>query len=384
MSREARERRVRAAFASAFGGECQALARAPGRVNLIGEHTDYNLGWVLPMAIELSTWAAARTRPDPRIIVRSPAINGSAEWTLDGWSTTSQPHWSSYVAGVETLLRRRGARLAGFELLIESDVPVGGGLSSSAALEVSTALALAHLSGEPLATAELIDLCRAAEHEFAGTPCGIMDQTVSLLGQAGCALLLDCRSRAVRPVPLRLDGHVFLVVDSGVRHELASSAYRERQEQCRVAVAYFRKGNPAIQSLRDVTPDTVRAHAQQMNPLAFARALHVAGENARTLAAAAALERGDLRAAGALMNESHRSLRDDYEVSCRELDELSDTLRNVPGVLGARMTGGGFGGCVLALLAASQVASAVQAVERAHPRAGRPRVLHAAAGGAVL
>ncbi len=384
MSNESQARRVRDAFAGAFGGDCQALARAPGRVNLIGEHTDYNLGWVLPIAIDLSTWVAARARSDRRVLVRSASVMADAEWTLGSWPASSHPHWSSYVAGVESLLLRRGAHLPGYELLIESDVPVGGGLSSSAALEVSAALALAHLAGEPLATNELIDLARAAEHEFAGVPCGVMDQTISLLGKAGCALLLDCRSRTARAIPLRLGGHVFLVVDSGVRHELARSAYRERQEQCRAAVAYFRKGSPAIQSLRELSPETVRAHAQQMNPLVFARAMHVTAENARTLAMAEALERGDLAAAGAAMNESHRSLRDDYEVSCRELDALVETLRAVPGVCGARMTGGGFGGCVLALVAESRLKLAAERVAQSHPQAGPSLAVHAAAGAELV
>jgi len=353
---------LRDAFVARFGRACQVVSRAPGRVNLIGEHTDYNDGYVLPIAIEQSAWAAAAPRSDQTLCASSTHAREQRSWPIDRWTRTQQPHWTSYVAGVATLLRRRGARLGGCDLLIESDVPPGGGLASSAALEVAVALALAYLSGEPLEATELIDLCRQAEHEFAGVPCGLMDQTVSLLAQQDTALLLDCRARKAEHVPARLDGHAILVIDSGVRHELAAGEYVRRQEQCRAAVEYFQRFQPNVRGLRDVSLDTVRAHASQMDPLGAARSMHVASEIERTLAAAKALRGGRLDELGQLMKESHRSLRDDYEVSCPEIERLVDAVREVPGVLGARLTGAGFGGCVVVLARASSVEPLAQLV----------------------
>lgn len=349
-------------FSELFGRPCEAMARAPGRVNLIGEHTDYNEGFVLPVALDRCTWAAAAGRTDGWIRVHSAALGERHEWALDDWPRDALPGWTAYPAGVAALLRERGARLAGVDLLVESDVPIGAGLSSSAALEVSTALALAALCGEPLESSELIDLCRRAEHEFAGVPCGIMDQSAALLARAGHALLLDCRTREPRHVPLRLDGHSLLVVDSGVRRRLAEGEYAARRAQCEAAVAYFRRRNAAVRALRDVTSETVRAHASQMDPLAAARALHVAGEDERTLAAAAALERSDAAALGALLSESHASLRDHFEASCAEVDRLVDALCGVSGVRGARLTGAGFGGCLVVLVGDEALPAAEAAV----------------------
>lgn len=341
---------LRDEFAERFRAPCTVVARAPGRVNLIGEHTDYNDGFALPIAIEQSTWAAAGPRDDGVARVVSLAIPGEHRWRLGDATATDAPGWSRYVEGVAELLLARSARLDGFDLLIGGDVPVAGGLSSSAALTVSTALALAHLAGEPLETNELIDLCRRAEHEFAGVPCGLLDPTASLLGREDHALLIDFRTRKTEAVPLALEGLCLLVADCGVRHDLAAGEYARRQRECREAVAYFQRIDRSIRSLRDVPSESLRRHALQMDPLAAARAQHVVSENERTIAAVAAIRRGDWPALGRLMTESHRSLRDDYQVSCRELDDLVAALEAVDGVLGARMTGGGFGGCVVALL----------------------------------
>jgi galactokinase len=205
------------------------------------------------------------------------------------------------------------------------------------------------MAGISLEPQELIDLSRRAEHDFAGVPCGLMDQTVSLLAEPGCALLLDCRSREVQHIPCDLGEHVFVVVDSGVRHKLASSEYARRQRECEQAVEHFRAFNPQVRALRDVSPSVLGTHFEQMDQLPGRRARHVVSENERTLAAAAALRARDLAQFGHLMLESHRSLRDDYEVSCPELDQLVEIVSGVEGVLGARMTGGGFGGCIVAL-----------------------------------
>lgn len=354
---------VRGWFADRFGRPAELVARAPGRVNLIGDHTDYNDGFVLPMALQHQTWAAVAARDDGRLRAFSRDLGEAGEWPLDGWTPAVAPRWTAYVAGVAALLVRRGAHLRGADLLIASQVPIAAGLSSSAALEVAVAVALANLAGEPLEASELIDLCRQAEHEFAGVPCGAMDQTVALLARRGHALLLDCRTRQAEHVPVQLEGCEFLVVHCGARRDLAASAYARRQAECAQAVQYFRGVNPAVRALRDVSADTVRAHASQMDPVAAARSLHVVSENARTLQAAAALRRRDAVAVGELMTASHRSLRDDFEVSSGELDRLVARLLDVRGVLGARLTGGGFGGCVLALLEKTAVTQAARTIE---------------------
>ena len=357
-------------FACRVGRPCFVVARAPGRVNLIGEHTDYNEGFVLPMALEQSTWGAAAPRDDGHIRVVATDLDDERTWSMQDWSAARYPAWTRYIAGVAELLHRRGARLDGADVLIRSEVPVGGGLSSSAALEVATALALGTIGDRVLGATELADLCRSAEHEFAQVPCGIMDQYVSVLAQAGCAFLLDCRTRTWEHIPLDLHGHTVLVVNSGVHHALAASEYALRQQQCRDAVAFFRQRDPRVRALRDVSADLVRQHAGDMDRVLAARARHVTTENERTLAAAAALRRGDLAEFGRLMSESHRSLRDDYQVSCPELDRLVEIVGAVPGVLGVRMTGGGFGGCVVAIARDDSIAAVEAAVHEKYDATG--------------
>lgn len=346
---------ARADFSAAFQREAIVVARAPGRVNLIGEHTDYNDGFVLPIAIRECTWVAVAPRSDNIACVRSTAFDGQAIWNMGAWSRASQSAWTAYVAGVVAQLQRRQARLAGFDMLVASDVPLGGGLSSSAALEVGVLLALAYLAGEPVMALDVVDLCRQAEHEFAGVSCGLMDPTAVLLGKEGQALRLDCRSRGIEYVSAQLDGCAWLVIDSGVRHALAQSEYGRRQEECRAAVAYFSHVKRGVRALRDVNSETVRAHIQQMDPTAAARALHVTTENERVLAAVAALKAGAAAEFGRLLRQSHRSLRDQYQVTCAELDQLFEGICALPGVYGARMTGGGFGGCLVALVRESAI-----------------------------
>ncbi|MBU0638263.1 MAG: galactokinase [Planctomycetes bacterium] len=353
---------LRDRFSARFQRTCAVVARAPGRVNLIGEHTDYNDGFVLPIATEQETWVAVAPRKDHAVRAYSTEFDDQRTWPIDGWLADDFPHWTAYVAGVAALLRQRDARLNGFDLLIRSDVPPGGGLSSSAALENAAALALSEMAGISLQPNELIDLSRRAEHDFAGVPCGLMDQSVSLLAEPGCAFLLDCRSREFQHIPCDLGEHVFVVIDSGVRHKLATSEYARRQQECRQAVEYFRRRDTQVRALRDVSLDAVRAHIEQMDPLPARRARHVVSENERTLAAAAALRAADLTQFGRLMIESHRSLRDDYQVSSQELDQLVEIITAVDGVLGARMTGGGFGGCVVALTREASVGRIEQAV----------------------
>lgn len=358
------------AFAREFGRAWAVVARAPGRVNLIGEHTDYNEGFVLPMALEQNTWVAAAPREDGLLQVLAGELNERQAWPVTGWEACRQPAWTAYVAGVAALLHRRGAAPHGADMLIRSDVPLGGGLSSSAALEVSAALALGTLGGKALDGTDLADLARATEHEFAGVPCGIMDQYASVLARQGHALLLDCRNRTWEHIPLRLGDYVVVVINSGVKHALAGGEYAARLAQCRQAVEFFRGIDAGIRSLRDVSEDLVRTNRSRMDPVAAARALHVVTENERTLAAAAALRRGDLTEFGDLMAASHRSLRDDYQVSCRELDLLVEIVAAVPGVAGARMTGGGFGGCIVALARRDSLPAIQAAVHERYDAAG--------------
>jgi len=340
---------MRERFAGRFGGACQVIARAPGRVNLIGDHTDYNDGFVLPIATQQALRIAGAARDDSILRVYSADRNEERTWPIGSWTSGDHPGWTAYVAGVAELLLGGATSAGGCDLLIESTIPTGGGLSSSAALEIGVGLAISEVNDIRLPPTDLIDLCRRVEHEFAGVHCGLMDQTASLLAEAGTALLLDCRSREIRHIPCELADHVFVVVDSGIRHELADGEYSRRQEECLRAVDYLQISLPEIHALRDVSTELLELHVMDMDPLPAARARHVVSENERTLAAADALERGEPRRFGRLMTESHRSLRDDYQVSCPELDMLARLMTDMDGMLGARMTGGGFGGCVVAL-----------------------------------
>lgn len=374
-------------FLRHFRRPAEVVARAPGRVNLIGEHTDYNDGFVLPLALEQNTWVAAAARPDGQLHALAADLPDEQCWPASAWSAETLPVWTSYVAGVAALLSRQAGRPVGADLLIRSAVPVAAGLSSSAALEVATALALATLAGVPLAGPALADLARQAEHEYARVPCGLMDQYASVLARRDHALLLDCRARTWQHVPLRLGDVVVLVVNSGVRHDLAASEYALRQTQCGRAVAWFRQHDPAVQSLRDLDTADLNAKSGGLDPVLLARARHVVTENRRTLDAAAALRTGDVARLGRLLDESHRSLRDDYAVSCRELDRLVDIVGSVPGVYGARMTGAGFGGCIVAIMERAAVPAVQRAVQAEYESTGPGAatvLVTQAGGGAAL
>jgi galactokinase len=360
------------------------LFRAPGRVNLIGEHTDYNEGFVLPMAIDRDTVVAAAPAAGRKVRVRSLNRQETAEFDLDAPSSGRRGAWIDYVEGVGRMLERRGARLLGADLVLESDVPEGAGLSSSASLEVSTGLAMLSIAGCRLPPDELALSGQAAEHEYVGTQCGIMDQLVAVRARAGHALLIDCRSLEARPIPLDLGPVRIVVLDSGVKHELAASEYNRRRAECAQALEVLRGTSPGLRSLRDLGSADVAAATAALPDTLARRCRHVVTENERTLRAAEALAAGDLAAFGALMAASHRSLRDDYEVSCLELDALVDAAAAQPGVLGARMTGGGFGGCTVNLVETSALDGALEAIRRAFARRFRrePRafVTRAAAG----
>lgn len=311
------------------------VARAPGRVNLIGEHTDYNSGLVLPMAIDLACYAASAPNRDGMLRVYSENLKQARQWPIEQLGQLrASGDWTDYVLGIAQQLQLGRGR----DLLIYSTVPLGSGLSSSAALEVSTALALGWNGDLP--SLELAKLCRRAENKFIGLPSGIMDQYVSVFGCKNAALLIDCRSLASQPVELPA-GAAIVAVNSMVKHELAQSAYRKRVEECNAAVREIQ------QDLRDATLDLLRLIR---NPVALKRARHIVNENARVEHFVAASRRGDLAEMGRLLVASHRSLQHDYEVSCEELDFLVDTALAIPGTFGARMIGGGFGGCTVNLI----------------------------------
>lgn len=317
---------------------------APGRVNLIGEHTDYNDGFVLPIAIELGCTVRTRALAAKELRLSSAQYPDARVVALDELPAL-QPagHWTDYPLGVAKELLALGFELRGAELEVDATVPPGSGLSSSAALEVATALAL--LDGREIGKTELARLCQRAERNFVGMPCGVMDQYASVYGEEGAAMLLDCRSQTHERVPLP-PGVSIVVVNSMVKHELGATAYRERVAQCREALAHF----PGKQALRDVTLGELERAAARMPEIPLARARHNVLENWRVLQFNEASAAGDVAWMGRLFVESHRSLQHDYEVSCEELDFLVDTALTIEGVYGARMTGGGFGGCTVNLV----------------------------------
>jgi len=327
----------------------QRLFRAPGRVNLIGEHTDYNDGFVMPVALGFSTWAKISPLENRKLQIYSENFGEEVEVNLDE-RLAPRGDWSDYPVGVAVELEKAGHRLRGARLEIRGEVPIGSGLSSSAAVEVATACALVAISDLQVDKRELARLCRRAENEFVGARVGIMDQFVSLFGEAHKALLLDCRSLEFRLLPLP-DNVRLIICNTMVKHALASSAYNERREQCEAGVKHLAQFLPHVTALRDVTIEELEQHRAGLSEVVYRRCRHVITENARVLSAADALERSDLLAFGRLMRESHQSLRDDYEVSSEELDLMVELAQKVEGVYGARMTGGGFGGCTINLVA---------------------------------
>jgi len=335
-------------FRQAFGRNPELIVSAPGRVNLIGEHTDYNEGFVLPMAIERRLWVAGRKRNDQRVRLRS--LNRKKATTFSLPELQREGHWADYPKGVMDQLRQRGFPLQGFEALFYGDIPVGAGLSSSAALEVASSFLLEKLLGFSLEPVERAKLCQRAENEFVGTRCGIMDQLISCLGQKDHALFIDCRSLDYRSVPFALEGYRVAICNSKVQRGLVDSEYNARRRECEEGVRLLAEKLPNIRALRDVSFEQLDTHRSALPEKVYRRSRHVITENDRVLKAVAALERGDLRNFGEYLNQSHESLRADYEVSCRELDILVELARSVEGVLGSRLTGAGFGGCTISLV----------------------------------
>ncbi len=337
--------RVAQEFERRFGARPSFVVRAPGRVNLIGEHTDYNAGFVLPMAIDRAVWVAARPRDDRQILAHALDFDQTARFSLDGLANTTAG-WAEYLKGVAWALQEAGYDLRGWEGVLAGDVPRGAGLSSSAALEMAAARTFAAASDFPWDAAQMARVGQRAENAWVGVNCGVMDQMISAAGRAGHALLIDCRSLEIEAVPLPADT-VIVVLDTATRRGLVDSAYNERRAQCEAAARFF--DAPA---LRDVSAAQYEARAAGLDAVTRRRARHVIGENARVLQAVAAMRRGDAVELGRLMDASHASLRDDFEVSSAALDAMAACARHSEGCYGARMTGAGFGGCAVALVRA--------------------------------
>jgi len=351
-------------FKSRFGAAA-SIYRAPGRVNLIGEHTDYNDGFVLPAAIEFYCWVAAAPSRDGKLVIHSENFDETVEASLDSLSLAGKKHWANYPLGVAWALRQAGKRLTGANIYIAGDVPLGAGLSSSAAVEVATGFALLSQSGLAVDRLELAQLCQKAENEFVGARVGIMDQFVACFGRASHALLLDCRSLKHKYVKIPADLPL-VICNTMVKHELASGEYNARRAECEEGVRILRKAFPEIRAPRDVTLSQLEDHRGNLSPKVFARCRHVVAENARVKSAVEAFCRGDSKALGPLMRDSHHSLRDDYEVSCKELDLMVEIAEAQPGLIGARMTGGGFGGCTINLVESAAVSNFRSSVAAAY------------------
>ena len=357
-----------AAHRAVFGGPAAvSVAVAPGRVNLIGEHTDYNEGFVLPMAIDRYMAAAFAPNALGRIRAHAVSFGETLELDLRPSTPVGGGHWSDYVAGVVAELARAGVDLPGVDIAIAADLPLRAGLSSSAAIELAVARAFTALGGHRWDPREAARLCQRVENEFVGVPCGIMDQLVVSAAREGAALLIDCRSLEMSPVPIP-DALAVVVLDTGVERRLAESGYRARRQSCEKAVRVLRDLDPAIRALRDVDGDLLARGAPLLDAETAARAQHVVAECWRPHDLAAALADGDLQRCRRLMDDSHWSLRDLYGVSCAELDGITALARAHPGCVGARLTGAGFGGSAVAFVEAAQCDDFAAAVEDGYRR----------------
>jgi galactokinase len=359
---------LKAAFSRRYGTPPEVIVRAPGRVNLIGEHTDYNDGYVLPVAIDRSVLLAASVRADRTVRLRALDFDAQVTFSLDDIHHAGRHRWSDYQRGVATVLQERGFRLPGVDAAFSSDVPIGAGLSSSAAVEVSAAVMWQTVAGLDVSRPELALLCQRAENTFVGVNCGIMDQFISALGQEGTALFIDCRTLDHRPVSIP-EGFAVVIMDTAKQRGLTDSAYNTRRAECEEGVRLLRAHLPGIEALRDVSVPDFEQYAGELPLNVRKRCRHVIGENQRVLDGIEALARGDATTFGRLMDESHRSLRDDYEVSCAELDAMVEAAWRAPGVVGARMTGAGFGGCAVALVRAEYTPSFTDQVAAAYQEA---------------
>jgi galactokinase len=342
---------------------------APGRVNLIGEHTDYNEGFVLPMAIDKKIIMLGQLRNDRIVQVFDLGYKAEAKFYLDNLSPYKKDTWVNYLMGGMDEMQKAGYSLQGANLIFISNIPKGAGLSSSAALEVVTVFTMAKLNLLEIKPVEMAHLCRRAENNFVGVACGIMDQYVSCLGQKNCALFIDCRSNDYEPVPFKNHNYQIVICNSKVQRGLVDSEYNKRREECKRAAEFFKhKLKREIRALRDVTIDEYKKYQLQLPEVIARRARHVISENRRVQTGVQALRMGNYSAFGQLMIESHQSLKDDYEVSCKELDLLVDLALKQEGVLGARMTGAGFGGCTVNLIEKNYIGAFKESIKNKYKK----------------
>ncbi len=344
-------------FREEFGVDPDFLTRSPGRVNLIGEHTDYNDGFVLPMAINFSTWVALRPRLDNHVIITALDKNEKMDFDLDKYSR-GNGGWKEYITGVAWALQEAGHKLTGWEGVFSGDVPIGAGLSSSAALELAMARAFALVADLVWDPVQMALNCQKAENHWVGINSGIMDQMISVIGKENYGLIIDCRSLKTKSVPLP-EKTLIVILDTATRRGLLDSAYNERRTQCEAVACHF-----DVKALRDISINQLEERAGILDLTLYRRAQHVISENQRVLDAVKAMNKGDTASLGKLMNESHTSLRDDFEVSREEMDQIVAIAQTQPGCYGARMTGGGFGGCAVALVVEDQVNKFQDAVIR--------------------
>jgi len=325
------------------------IIRSPGRINIIGEHTDYNEGFVLPAAIDKAIYVAIAKRDDDEIHLYAGDYNESHVVNADAVAI-SEKHWPNYILGVVDQLQKKGFNIGGFSLAIDGDVPLGAGLSSSAAVECATAFALNELFGLGLTKLEMVKRAQKAEHTFAGVMCGIMDQFASMFGKKDNVIQLDCRSIEYEYEPFELKDYKILLLNTNVKHSLSSSAYNERRQQCEQGVAWVREYHKDVLSLRDVTIQMLNDHVLPKDELIYKRCKYVVEEIERLLQGCKDLQEGDIKALGKKMFRTHEGLSKEYEVSCEELDFLVDAVKDNPDVIGARMMGGGFGGCTINII----------------------------------
>lgn len=356
-------------FEEHFGIAPQWIVRSPGRVNIIGEHTDYNKGFVLPAAIDKSAWLALSLRDDDSIHLYAADLKESYAGSLTGLKPLEPMNWPNYILGVIAQFQKKGISIKGFNAVLLSEVPIGAGLSSSAAIECATAYAINTMNNTGIERIELVKMAQKAEHEYAGVLCGIMDQFASMMGKADHAIRLDCDSLAYDYVPLKLDGVKIVLLNTNVKHSLASSEYNTRRQECERAVALIQEKYKNVSSLRDASVAMLDECVKTKDELAYKRGRFIVEEIARLHEACTHLQNGDLKALGRNMFATHDGLSKEYEVSCPELDWLVDAVRNNPSVLGSRMMGGGFGGCTINLVKEDAVDTLINQLSPAYEAA---------------
>jgi galactokinase len=365
---------LEAAFQKKFGTTC-LIVRSPGRVNLIGEHTDYNDGFVLPAAIDKAAYVAIAKRTDNKVVMYATAFNQDFETSLKEIKTTTLG-WPNYILGVIDQIQKTGLELGGCNLLIDGDIPIGAGLSSSAALECATLFALNELFGLQFTKLQMAFMAQKAEHDFAGVHCGLMDMFASLFGKKDHVIKLDCRSLEYEYVPLDIKGYKILLLNTNVKHVLSSSEYNTRRIQCEQGITWIQQQEPTVNSLRDATIEMLEKYVLPKDLLIYNRCKYVVEENSRLISACADLKNGDIEALGKQMFATHEGLKSLYEVSCPELDFLVDQVKGHPAVLGARMMGGDFGGCTINIVKEEAIESLVAMLEPLYEKHTQKQLSH--------